>query len=416
MQDDLVFGAIAVREGFLTQAQLDEALARRDGRPLADALVERRLLTPEQVQAIRDILRIHAAEWSAPAESGGVLQHERLLLPCTRCDTYHLILGLPDGTRFLCRKCRAVLTVRRPAPSRAEGPASAPPAAGPAPDLPRLGPYQILQEIGRGAMSTVFKAVHTPTGRTVALKVLRATDGSGAASLARFRQEARAARRLSHPSIVAVHEAGEENGTSYIAMDYVEGKTLDRALAEGRLGLRDFVAVLEKVARAVHHAHQYGIVHRDLKPANILLDASGAPHVTDFGLAKMDHVERSATRAGSSLGTPFYMSPEQVEGDIAGTDARSDVYALGVMLYQALTGRVPYPGQSVLEVYRGILSGRPVPPSEINPHAPPGLEAVCLKALRRDKARRHATAREFADDLRQWLENSSDPCRNPKTT
>lgn len=403
MQDDLAFGAVAVREGFLTQEQLDEALARRDGRPLAEILLERRLLTPEQIQAIRDILRIQAADLGAPAESGGVLQHDRFLLPCTRCDTYHLVLGLPEGTQFVCRKCRAVLTVRRPAPApTAPSGATSEPA--------RLGPYRLLHEIGRGAMSTVYKAVHTPTGRTVALKVLRAADGSAATSLARFRQEARAARRLSHPSIVAVHEAGEENDISYIAMDYVEGKTLDRALAEGHMSLRDFVAVLEKVARGVHHAHQYGIVHRDLKPANILLDTAGDPHVTDFGLAKMDHLERSATRAGSSLGTPFYMSPEQVEGDIAGTDARSDIYALGVMLYQALTGRVPYPGNSVLEVYRGVLSGRLTPPSRINPDAPPELEAVCLKALQRDKARRHASAREFADDLRRWLEKSADPC------
>ncbi|HXG60482.1 MAG TPA: serine/threonine-protein kinase [Planctomycetota bacterium] len=411
MQDDLAFGAIAVREGFLTQNQLDEILARRDGPPLADELLERRLLTPEQVQAIRDILRVHAADLGAPGESGGILQHDRFLLPCTRCDTYHLILGLPDGTRFVCRKCRAVLTVQRPAP---------PPTSAPAPrasDLPRVGPYRLLQEIGRGAMSTVYKAVHADTGRTVALKILRASDGStGASSLARFRQEARAARRLSHPSIVAVHEAGEENGASYIVMDYVEGKTLDRALAEGNLTLRAFVTVLEQVARAVHHAHQYGIVHRDLKPANILLDASGAPHVTDFGLAKMDHMERSATRAGSSLGTPYYMSPEQVEGDVTGTDARSDIYALGVMLYQALTGRVPYPGSSVLEVYRGVLSGRLTPPSQLNPDAPPELEAVCLKALQRDKTRRHPSAREFADDLRRWLDRTADPCRNPKTT
>lgn len=410
MQDDLAFGAIAVREGFLTQDQLDQALARRDGRPLEDTLLERRLLTPEQVQAIRDILRVHAAELGAPAESGGILQHDRFLLPCTRCDTYHLILGLPDGTRFVCRKCRAVLTVQRPAPAAPSGPAA------PTPELPHVGPYRLLEEIGRGAMSTVYKAVHEETGRIVALKILRASDGSAATSLARFRQEARAARRLSHPAIVAVHEAGEENGSSYIAMDYVEGKTLDRALAEGHLTLRAFVAVLEQVARAVHHAHQYGIIHRDLKPANILLDASGAPHVTDFGLAKMDHMERSTTRTGSSLGTPFYMSPEQVAGDVAGTDARSDIYALGVMLYQALTGRVPYPGNSVLEVYRAVLSGRLTPPSQLNPETPPELEAVCLKALHRDKVRRHLSAREFADDLRRWLDRTADPCRNPKTT
>jgi serine/threonine-protein kinase len=164
------------------------------------------------------------------------------------------------------------------------------------------------------------------------------------------------------------------------------------------------VEALEKVARALHHAHQYGVVHRDLKPANIILDAAGEPHVTDFGLAKMDHMDKGATHSGAALGTPFYMSPEQVEGDIAGTDARSDIYSMGVMLFEALTGRVPFPGHSVLEVYRGILSGSVVSPSAINPKAPPALEAVCLKALKRNKRDRYTSARDFADDLKRYLD------------
>jgi serine/threonine-protein kinase len=187
-------------------------------------------------------------------------------------------------------------------------------------------------------------------------------------------------------------------------MSAVEGETLDRALETNRLPLRKFVEVLEQVALAVQHAHEQGIVHRDLKPANIILDAAGRPHVTDFGLAKMEHLEKAATQGGGTIGTPWYMSPEQVIGDVRGTDARSDIYALGVMLYEALTGRVPFPGASVVQVYLGILNGTVTPPSEVNPRTPRDLEAICLQALHREKGRRHASALEFARELRRFLD------------
>jgi len=397
VQDDALFGSIAVQEGFLTQAQIDACLKERNGRVLPDLLREKGLLTESQIQAILDIQRIHLVEASAQAETGGVLRMDRFLLPCRGCDTYYLVSGLPVGTKFVCRKCRTVLTVGRP--TIVPTPPPEPPLGGNG-----LGPYTIVGQVGRGSMSVVYRAVDSRDGRTVALKVLRKSDHPNPGPLLRFQQESRAAQRLSHPNIVAVRQAGEEEGTAFIAMDYVEGVTLDRVLGQGKLQLRDFAVVLEQVGRAVHHAHQLGIIHRDLKPANIIVDAQGVPHVTDFGLAKMDHTDKSVTHAGVSLGTPFYMSPEQVEGDIAGTDARSDIFALGVMLYEALTGRVPFPGNSVMEVYRGILAGAPPAPTKLNSGAPAELEAICLKALHRQKARRYFTAREFAEDLRRWLD------------
>jgi serine/threonine-protein kinase len=203
-----------------------------------------------------------------------------------------------------------------------------------------------------------------------------------------------------------IRDAGEAAGEWYIAYDYVEGETLDRAMSRGDLTLSRFVEILEKVARAVHYAHEAGVVHRDLKPANIILDPQGRPHVTDFGLAKVAHGDGggSSTKAGASLGTPHYMSPEQVRGDVEGTDSRSDIYSLGVILYQGLTGRLPFPGTHVTDVYFRILAGGPPAPSTINPKTPPGLEAACLKALDLDKARRQASAKAFADDLRRHLE------------
>jgi len=200
---------------------------------------------------------------------------------------------------------------------------------------------------------------------------------------------------------VTVLDSGEKDGQYYMAMAVVEGVTLDQALSKNRLTLYQFVEVLEQVAKAVHHAHEQGIVHRDLKPANIILDAARRPHVTDFGLAKMDHLEKAATQGGGTIGTPWYMSPEQVMGDVPGTDARSDIYALGVMLYEALTGRVPFPGNSVVQVYLGILNGAPTPPSEVNQRTPRELETICLRALSRDKEHRQATALQFAEELRR---------------
>jgi serine/threonine-protein kinase len=397
VQEESLFGKIAVEEGFLSQAQLETASRDTQGKALTDVLVSRGLLNDSQVQIIRDIQRIHMAEVSAPAESGGMLRQDRFMLPCSGCDTYYLIQGYPEGTKFVCRKCQKVLVVRRVAETLPAGGAAAPRA---------IGPYDLLGEVGRGSMSVVYKARNRDTGAVVALKVLKESGSPNSHYLRRFQQEARAAAHLDHPGIVPVLDSGEKDGVYYIAMSAVEGTTLDRALSTNRLTLRQFVEVLEQVSLAVHHAHEQGIVHRDLKPANIILDASGRPHVTDFGLAKMEHLEKAATQGGGTIGTPWYMSPEQVIGDVRGTDARSDIYALGVLLYEALTGKVPFPGSSVVQVYLGILNGTVTPPSQLNPRTPRDLEAICLKALDRDKTRRHGSALEFARDLRLHLDQT----------
>ena len=393
VQEESLFGKIAVEEGFVSQGDLEAALQDTNGSTLTEVLVSRGLLNSSQVQIIRDIQRIHMAEVTAPAESGGVLRMDRFLLPCSGCDTHYLIQGYAEGTKFICRKCQKVLVVRRVQE----------PERRPAwPDGRTVGPYELQGEIGRGSVSVVYRARHRETGAAVALKVLKESETANPNYLKRFQQEAQAASRLSHPNIVPVLDSGERDGSYYIAMAVVEGVTLDRAMSTNRLTLRQFVEVLDQVAQAVHHAHEHGIVHRDLKPANIILDAAGRPHVSDFGLAKMDHLEKAATHhGGGKIGTPYYMSPEQVMGDVAGTDARSDIYALGVMLYEALTGRVPFPGNSVVQVYLGILNGAPTPPSQLNPRTPRELETICLRALARDKERRQATALEFAEELRR---------------
>jgi serine/threonine protein kinase len=398
VQEESLFGKIAVEEGFVSQGQLDAAMEDTNGTTLTEVLVARGFLNPSQVQIIRDIQRIHMAEVTAPAESGGMLRMDRFLLPCSGCDTHYLIQGYAEGTKFVCRKCQKVLVVRRvQEPERRPSPSGA----------RTVGPYELLGEIGRGSMSVVYRARHRDTGAVVALKVLKESDTPNPSFLKRFQQEAHAASRLSHPNIVPVLDSGERDGSYFIAMAVVEGVTLDRAMTTSRLSIRQFVEVLEQVAQAVHHAHQHGIIHRDLKPANIIVDAAGRPHVSDFGLAKTDHLEKAATHGGGKIGTPYYMSPEQVMGDVPGTDARSDIYALGVMLYEALTGKVPFPGSSVVQVYLGILNGVPVAPSTLNPRTPRELEAICLRALARNKDQRQPTALQFAEELRRnYLEPS----------
>lgn len=397
MGDDFLFGDIAVQEGFLTRDQVETCARFRNGRPLGEVLVEKGMLDAEQVKTILSIQRIHLAEVSTPSESEGRLRQDRFMIPCPGCDTYYLVAGQPEGAKFACRKCNRVLVVRR---ARDGSLAPQPPA------FPRpLGDFDLLEEIDRGAAAVVYKARHRASGRDVALKVLREREASDTSRIRRFQREAETVRRMSHPGLVGIRGAGQADGHWYIEMDYVEGETLDRALARGALTLPRFVEILEKIARAVQHAHEAGVVHRDLKPANIILDPKGRPRVADFGLAKVDHPngDESSTRSGSSLGTPHYMSPEQVRGDVDGTGPRADIYAMGVMLYQGLTGRLPYPGTSVTDVYFRILEGKAPRPTEINPQAPRDLEEVCLKALSPDPAKRHATARDFADELRRHL-------------
>jgi predicted Ser/Thr protein kinase len=281
---------------------------------------------------------------------------------------------------------------------------SAPLAAEPAPPGALQVPgYDLLNQLGKGAMGVVYKARHRTLKRLVALKMIRSGVQAGDEEVARFRIEAEAVARLQHPNIVQIYEIGELDGQPFFSLELVEGGGLDRKLAGNPLPFREAAELLEVLARTVHFAHQQGIIHRDLKPQNVLLSKEGQPKVTDFGLAKQLDDDSNQTRSGSIMGTPSYVAPEQAAGRVKEVGPRADVYSLGAMFYEFLTGRPPFRGETVMDTLLLVLNEDPVPPSQLRPKVPRDLETICLKCLHKDPRKRYASAEDLADDLRRYL-------------
>jgi serine/threonine protein kinase/Tfp pilus assembly protein PilF len=271
--------------------------------------------------------------------------------------------------------------------------------------LGELGDYELLEEIGRGGQGVVFRARQKSLNRTVALKVISLGQWASKAHLKRFRLEAEAAARLEHPGIVPIHEVGERDGSCYFSMKFVEGGQLDAVVRQAPLSIRQAVELIAKVARTVHYAHEHGILHRDIKPGNILLDAKGEPHLTDFGLARLIESESSITQTLDVLGTPSYMAPEQALGNNAAVSSVTDVYALGAVLYQLLTGQPPFAGGTTYETIKLLLDTEPRQPRLLNPKIDRDLSTICLKCLEKDPKRRYSSALALADDLERWLKH-----------
>ncbi|MBA3651362.1 MAG: protein kinase, partial [Chthoniobacterales bacterium] len=323
----------------------------------------------------------------------------RIIRICRKCGG-KIFSDAPEG---LCVGCmfEAALGMS-PESEIADGPGSATPATT---SLGEFGEYELLEEIGRGGQGVVFRARQKSPNRIVALKVIALGQWATKAHLRRFRREAEAAACLDHPGIVPIYEVGERDGSCYFSMKLIEGGQLDEVVSQAPLSIRQAAQLIAQIARTVHHAHGFGIIHRDIKPGNVLLDTQGLPHLTDFGLARLVEADSTVTRTLEVMGTPSYMAPEQATGNNAEVGRATDVYGLGAVLYQLLTGHPPFAGGTTYETIKLLLETEPRPPRLWNRKIDRDLSTICLKCLEKDPARRYSSALALAEDLEHWLKH-----------
>src|SRR6266513_1162614 len=271
--------------------------------------------------------------------------------------------------------------------------------------LKDFGDYELLEEIGRGGQGVVYRARQKSLNRIVALKVIGLAHWATEAHVKRFRMEAEAAAHLDDPRIVPIYEIGERDGACYFSMKFIEGGQLDKITGSELMPLRKAAELMAKLARTVHYAHEHGILHRDIKPGNIMVDRKGEPHLTDFGLARLVETESTVTRTLEVLGTPSYMAPEQAAGNKAQLTSATDVYGLGAVFYQLLTGHPPFAGGTTYQTVRMVLETEPRQPRLYNPKVDRDLATICLKCLEKVQERRYSSALELAEDLERWLKH-----------
>jgi len=314
-------------------------------------------------------------------------------------------------TGELTAKYTPVPLLAEPSPAEMATGTYAVPALGAGP--PSIPGYDIVGELGRGGMGVVYKAYQVRAKRFVALKMVVPGSESDKNLLQRFHTEAQAVAHLAHPNIVQIYEMGDYNGWPYFSLEFCGGSNLGRKLGGTPMVAHHAVELIEKVARAIAYAHQRQIIHRDLKPGNILLSHDGEPKIGDFGLAKRLDGRPGSTRIGAILGTPSYMAPELMTGERIPASPASDIYAVGAVLYECLTGRPPYKGPHAIDTLELIKNQSPIPPRLFDQRISRELEAVCMKCLKRNPRKRYRTAEELADDLQNLLRGLRTVARPP---
>jgi predicted Ser/Thr protein kinase len=402
-KEDFLFGQILLKQGVASSDEINEAL-----RVQAEAAERGETVVPRLGQILIDRGVAEEKEIQRTLK----LQY-KTLYECPGCTLKYNLVDASGEKQYRCKKCDAIL-VPKPLGSGVKADESAyglalevasdvPPEVAQAELDPAnlFGKYILVRPLGSGGAGVVHLAYQKELRRFVALKLLR--GGEDLESAQRFAAEAQLAARLRHPNIVSVYEIGKHHNVPYIALEYIEGRSLDQ---RGQLPFRKAAQILRDVAAAVHAAHEWGVIHRDLKPQNILLDLKDRPVVTDFGLAREVASPRDVTERGIVVGTPAYMSVEQATGERA-LDGRSDVASLGAVFYELLTGRQPYTGKTPVDVALAVINQTPPKPRALVPDVPLPLEAICLKAMAKRREERYLSARALAEDLQRYLEGDS---------
>ncbi len=387
-----LFGAVALEARYITPEQLSQCLEeqKRLRRRGVNMLIGQLLIKYGYIDHIQfmEILKLQ----------------QKFTLQCPTCSAKHDIYTKVEGKSVRCNNCGKLIMIP---PSLTESTSDEIAVKSlesfgivvPLEGRREFAKYQLIKKLGQGGMGIIFLARDRTTGNTVALKITKQLKTSKKTSK-RFIREAEIVKSLNHPNIVKVYEIGVHNSIQYFTMQYIDGVSLDYLFSQKKHSIMDLIAILEKVARAIAYSHQQGIIHRDIKPSNIMVDRNNNPYIMDFGLAKLIETD---SKFGVIVGTPFYMSPEQVRAEIE-LDERSDIYSLGVILYEMLAGIVPFTGKTEAEVYEKILGQKPIPPSVIDKSVDPDLEAIALMAIEKNREQRYRTATQFADEMKRFLQ------------
>jgi predicted Ser/Thr protein kinase len=406
VDDDVLLGELIVRAGILSREGIARALievSRRRSQgvesDLGGLLVSAGLLDRDTLERCQREARSRPARdeelSKALRNAYDSVDDTSVMKPGPKPTSFPAIGALPVAPPLPAKKTTGRLEPQPPASSTN----AVLPAVG-----RTWGPYEILIKVASGAMGAVYRAKDLRRGgQEVALKVLLQGNKADLEDVERFQREARSLKRLNHPAIVRFYDYGVHEGCPFVAMDFVAGTTFESIMTGGSLPIEKGIVILEEVARAVDHAHSHGVVHRDLKPANVLIGADGRARITDFGLAKILDEGTNLTRSGDLIGTPLYMSPEQIRGDLAALGPSSDVWSLGVTLYLLLTGQQPFGAKTIDEVALRVKNEEPIPPRKLKPELAPELEQIVLAALTKDPRQRYQSAGEFSNDLRSYL-------------